>query len=258
MRTPKYDRSAISTEFGRNSGAIAEIPNLVRKDKKTVAWVVGLGGKTTKTYGTRVVTPTEHYEVAKALEYAGVKDFSVYASDADREISREAKKLNEAGVIRINGLELVELKSIQRFHPQERLRIFESMLAHGNANLDDKLIAEKGKPTILLKIGDLAGKIKVLEGKTANAFLGSPSERPNLILCNNVGRHYDKQGRMDLASRLAEALSPGGHIIISNNPEEKEFFEQLISSGLKLKKSLEHFAMGITHFVFVKPDGEKK
>ena len=198
------------TEFGRHPGAMKRIRTVFNEKERVVAWVIGIGGNISLG-NWRYIQPFEHIEVAEMLRRAGVKDFKVYASDINPARIEAAQKMLGEGVIKVNAedLKLSSLGARNQAATKKYLKIF--------SGKNDT----RGPFQFTLPEG-LKEKIVFLghEMSTGNAFLETPAEQPHLITCFNVSQHYyNPPEKKLLAQMLAEALAPGG-ILLVNRPSK--------------------------------------
>jgi len=197
------------TWLGRHQAAMEFITEKCKARSDTgriVAWVIGIGGKET---GVKppAFTPTEHIEVAQALEKANARDFCLYAMDISvQSISMALEQLNTNKV-----------KAARKGHPSL------PKTAQGVDFAVPKNVAEK---ITLLGPGD-----------SGDIFLSEPPKRPDVISIFNVARSYHRRHQTQLARKLAGALLENG-ILLTNRTENQTVFirtlEELLGEPVDL------------------------
>ncbi len=197
------------TWLGRHQAAmefITEKFHDVRHAGRPVAWVIGIGGQDKVTIGPEsgsnpTFTPTEHIEVAQALEKAAVRDFFLYAMDISiQSIAMAQEQLNSNKV-----------KAARKGHPS---------LPKTAQGVD--FIVSKG----------MAEKITLLgPGESGDIFLTEPTEKPDIITVFNVARSYHRRHQAQLGRKLADALLVGG-ILLTNRTESQTVFVRTLEEML--------------------------
>ncbi len=167
---------------------------------RVVAWVVGIGGKEAGV-NPPAFTPTEHIEVAQALEKARVQDFVLYAMDISAQsIAMAQEQLNSNTV-----------KAARKGHPS----------IPKTAQGVDFAVPEK-----------LAEKTRLMgPGEPGDIFLNQPDKRPDVITVFNVARSYHRRHQAQLGRKLADALQNGG-ILLTNRTESQTVFIRTLEEYL--------------------------
>ncbi|MBI5226254.1 hypothetical protein HY994_03370 [Candidatus Micrarchaeota archaeon] len=193
------------TWLGRHLAAMVFITERFSKSAtahpgRIVAWTIGIGGKDAGV-NPPAFTPTEHIEVAQALEKSGISDFRVYAMDISvQSIAMAREQLNSNTV-----------RAARKGHPSL------PKTAQGVDFAVPKVVAEK---ITLLGPGD-AGDI----------FLNQPPQKPDIITVFNVARSYQRRHQAQLARKLADALQEGG-ILLTNKTESQTVFVRTLEENL--------------------------
>lgn len=209
--SPKHrTKPNADTWFGRHQEAMDFIAREFHdRPGPSNAWVIGIGGRT-GVKGNLQFTPTEHLEVAIALQKAGIKKFRVHALDVSREAIGLARKLME----KEKGIRVCTK------HP---------------AVLNPKKRPEKTGPNYshLLAIPDRLKYSIVFHGPNENgdAFLFEPNERPEVITVFNVARSYHRRHQAKLARKLSEALIDGG-VLLTNKTDNQTVFVRVLTEIL--------------------------
>ncbi len=195
------------TWLGRHQAAMEFITKAFDKRKgRFVAWVIGIGGKDAGV-NPPAFTPTEHIEVAQALDKASVRDFRLYAMDISVQSIAMARE----------QLKTSRVKAARKGHPS---------LPKTAQGVDFAVPTSMAEKITLLGPGD-AGDI----------FLIEPPQRPDAITVFNVARSYHQRHQKQLARRLADALLEGG-ILLTNKTESQTVFvrtlEELLGAPLDL------------------------
>ncbi len=197
------------TWLGRHQAAmdfISEWFDNARHPGRVVAWVIGIGGKEGNE-NLPTFTPTEHIEVAQALEKAKAGDFCIYAMDIfEHSIAMATAQL------RTNTI-----KAARKGHPK-----FPKTAQGVDFNVS-RAVAEK---IVLMGPGD-AGDI----------FLTEPPEKPDVITIFNLARSYHRRHQTQLAKKLADALLPRG-ILLTNVTESQTAFIRTLEENLGVPEDL--------------------
>lgn len=197
-QTPNCD-----TWLGRHQAAMGFITEKfkeMRQSGRVVAWVIGIGGKE-GVENLPTFTPTEHIEVAQALEKSGVQDFVLYAMDISVQSIAMAKEQLESNTV----------KAARKGHPSI------PKTAQGVDFAVPKKLAEK---ITLLGPGD-----------SGDIFLAQPAKEPDVITVFNVARSYHRRHQIQLGRKLADALQNGG-ILLTNRTESQTVFIRMLEENL--------------------------
>jgi|GEM_PF-4342443 len=191
------------TWLGRHQAAMEFIRERFangRHPGRVVAWVIGIGGKEGNV-NPPTFTPTEHIELAQALENAGRTDYCLYAMDiSEHGIAMAAAQLKTRTV-----------KAARKGHPS---------IPKTAQGVDFNMPRQTVEKIILLGPND-AGDI----------FLTEPKERPDVITVFNVARSYHRRHQAQLSRKLANALLPDG-VLLTNKTESQTVFIKTLEDVL--------------------------
>ena len=189
------------TWLGRHQAAMDYIAQTFKGHRgRIVAWVIGIGGKDGNV-NPPTFTPTEHIEVAQAMEKAKVGNVCLYAMDiSENAIAMAAAQLKTRTV-----------KAARKGHPSF------PKTAQGVDFAVPRPMAEK---IVLLGPG-VAGDI----------FQSEPLERPDVITVFNVARSYHPKHQAQMGRKLANALRQYG-VLLTNQTESQTTFIRTLQERL--------------------------
>jgi len=197
------------TWLGRHQAAIDFVSEKFNGGKhagRVVAWIIGIGGKGAD-QSTPTFTPTEHIEVAQALQKSGVREFVLYAMDISIPsiaMAQEQLKTNR-------------VKAARKGHPS---------------------IPKTAQGVDLAIPETVAEKIRLMgPGDSGDIFLNQPAERPDVITVFNVARSYHRRHQTRLGIKLAEALLEDG-ILLTNRTESQTVFIRTLEEKLGASEDL--------------------
>lgn len=189
------------TWLGRHQAAMHFITGRFKgRTGRIMAWVIGVGGKPSES-GSPQFVPTEHVEVAQALEKAGVRDFFLYAM----EVSRQSIALVE------EQLKTGSVKNARKGHLGIPL---------ASRGVDVAVPRKMAEKMTLLGPGD-----------SGDIFLVQPAQRPDVVTVFNVARSYHWRHQGQLGRTLAAALLEGG-ILLTNRTESQTVFIRALEERL--------------------------
>ncbi len=221
MLTEPIKPLRMTTWFGRHWQAMDHIKKeFSGTESPVVAWVIGVGGRRAYTF-TPGFSPSEHLEVALALQNGGVRDFQVHVFDRSSEaVSMAREQL---------GVDTAESHS----WPQNNDITFAN---NGEWQYGARWYVERVtgqslenpyRPVKLLLPEDVRKKITVHSSEHADPFKTVPNARPDVVTCFNIAQYYGSDEQEKFADKLVDQLKEGGLIVANRVRGNFRFINRL-------------------------------